>query len=163
MEIGADNIDEYQTQLSSWQSGLTGDADILLYGCDVAGSQEGMDFVDRFNELTGADVAASSDLTGDAAQGGNWEFEYVVGTIDTDVVFSVDARENWTGTLATITVNTTEDIAVNLNDDLISLREAVQLANSSDGPDEIVLSASCLLYTSPSPRDGLLSRMPSSA
>ena len=27
----------------------------------------------------------------------------------------------------------------------------------------VVLSTSCLLYTSPSPRDGLLSRMPSSA
>ena len=27
----------------------------------------------------------------------------------------------------------------------------------------IVLPSSCLLYTSPSPRDGLLSRMPSSA
>ena len=32
------------------------------------------------------------------------------------------------------------------------------------GPNHVyVLTASCLLYTSPSPRDGLLSRMPSSA
>ena len=30
-------------------------------------------------------------------------------------------------------------------------------------PDEIRCSDACLLYTSPSPRDGLLSRMPSSA
>src|SRR5664279_1297783 len=29
--------------------------------------------------------------------------------------------------------------------------------------DTIVLTSTCLLYTSPSPRDGLLSRMPSSA
>ena len=29
--------------------------------------------------------------------------------------------------------------------------------------DTLGLSAACLLYTSPSPRDGLLSRMPSSA
>ena len=29
--------------------------------------------------------------------------------------------------------------------------------------DEIDLTYTCLLYTSPSPRDGLLSRMPSSA
>ena len=28
---------------------------------------------------------------------------------------------------------------------------------------KVVLFGSCLLYTSPSPRDGLLSRMPSSA
>ena len=35
-----------------------------------------------------------------------------------------------------------------------TLRAAIQEANTSD---------TCLLYTSPSPRDGLLSRMPSSA
>ena len=29
--------------------------------------------------------------------------------------------------------------------------------------DEVIYQESCLLYTSPSPRDGLLSRMPSSA
>jgi len=135
VELGASNIDEYQAQISSWSQGLTGDADILLYGCDVAGSQEGIDFVDRFNELTGADVAASSDLTGDAAQGGNWEFEYVVGTIETDVIFSVDARENWTGTLATIVVDTNLDEVV--DDDVTSLREAVALASSMQGADVI--------------------------
>ena len=32
-----------------------------------------------------------------------------------------------------------------------------------DPGDETQLSGDCLLYTSPSPRDGLLSRMPSSA
>ena len=32
-----------------------------------------------------------------------------------------------------------------------------------DGSNELILSDICLLYTSPSPRDGLLSRMPSSA
>ena len=31
------------------------------------------------------------------------------------------------------------------------------------GASYIVINGSCLLYTSPSPRDGLLSRMPSSA
>ena len=34
------------------------------------------------------------------------------------------------------------------------------LANGYEGPDHVRI---CLLYTSPSPRDGLLSRMPSSA
>ena len=33
----------------------------------------------------------------------------------------------------------------------------------SDELDWVVIICSCLLYTSPSPRDGLLSRMPSSA
>ena len=47
---------------------------------------------------------------------------------------------------------------------LVSKRE-LQLSNSSlaQGGVACVLDTVCLLYTSPSPRDGLLSRMPSSA
>ena len=46
--------------------------------------------------------------------------------------------------------------------DLIKLEQpgANPNENEADGYDEVM---SCLLYTSPSPRDGLLSRMPSSA
>ena len=45
--------------------------------------------------------------------------------------------------------------------DLVKIGELLQL-----NPDKLATIASgwyCLLYTSPSPRDGLLSRMPSSA
>ena len=42
---------------------------------------------------------------------------------------------------------------------------AIYTTESSDRAfeGEVMLSGFCLLYTSPSPRDGLLSRMPSSA
>ena len=41
---------------------------------------------------------------------------------------------------------------------------AVKTADEVDQPPKTTqLQISCLLYTSPSPRDGLLSRMPSSA
>ena len=38
-----------------------------------------------------------------------------------------------------------------------------ELENGADEERHTALLADCLLYTSPSPRDGLLSRMPSSA
>ena len=38
-----------------------------------------------------------------------------------------------------------------------------QPGHDHGSPDPLLLSGNCLLYTSPSPRDGLLSRMPSSA
>ena len=41
--------------------------------------------------------------------------------------------------------------------------ELVWQLSLSEGTEKLELSLSCLLYTSPSPRDGLLSRMPSSA
>ena len=41
--------------------------------------------------------------------------------------------------------------------------EEVDLRKELDGLSDAALWEGCLLYTSPSPRDGLLSRMPSSA
>ena len=37
------------------------------------------------------------------------------------------------------------------------------IENNMQGVEFIAVNTDCLLYTSPSPRDGLLSRMPSSA
>ena len=42
-------------------------------------------------------------------------------------------------------------------------REARFRSNKANQARELRLAEDCLLYTSPSPRDGLLSRMPSSA
>ncbi|MBW4634280.1 MAG: DUF4347 domain-containing protein [Iphinoe sp. HA4291-MV1] len=75
-------LDRYSQQLQSWADALTGDADILIDGCNVAQGEQGSRFVTKLSELTGADIAASVDLTGNAAQGGNWELEYKVGQID---------------------------------------------------------------------------------
>ena len=49
---------------------LTTDADILLYGCDIAASAEGRLLADTLARLTGADVSASDDSTGHASVGG---------------------------------------------------------------------------------------------
>ena len=45
---------------------------------------------------------------------------------------------------------------------VISIAE-IAMGTSFSGPVADFLGNTCLLYTSPSPRDGLLSRMPSSA
>ena len=45
----------------------------------------------------------------------------------------------------------------------ISKSKAYSLIQLADSSDNLVEDGICLLYTSPSPRDGLLSRMPSSA
>lgn len=56
--------------------------DLLLYGCNVAASDSGAAFIERLAELTGADVAASTDLTGNAQQGGDWVLEAQTGSIE---------------------------------------------------------------------------------
>ncbi|MEN0088219.1 MAG: DUF4347 domain-containing protein, partial [Pseudomonadota bacterium] len=52
------------------------DGDILVYGCDF-----GADAALALSKATGADVAASADLTGNAARGGDWDLEIVRGEV----------------------------------------------------------------------------------
>ena len=51
------------------------------------------------SRLTGADVAASEDLTGAAAKGGDWELEFQEGAIESRIAAS-DAIVQWRGLLA---------------------------------------------------------------
>lgn len=68
---------------------LTDSGDILFYGCDIGAGQEGTALIEQLAITTGADIAASDDLTGNAALGGNWDLEVVQGSIETPV--SIDA------------------------------------------------------------------------
>ena len=43
----------------------------------------GTDFIETISDITGADVAASDDLTGAADKGGDWDLEFAAGTIET--------------------------------------------------------------------------------
>ncbi|MFN6441614.1 MAG: Calx-beta domain-containing protein [Nostoc sp. DedSLP01] len=80
------NLNSYANQLQKWASVLTDKADILLYGCDVA-SGSGMEFVQLLSRITGADVAASTNKTGSAALGGDWNLEVKTGKIEASLAF----------------------------------------------------------------------------
>jgi uncharacterized repeat protein (TIGR01451 family) len=90
------NLNQYKEQLADWASALTADGDLLFYGCDLAGNAEGQQFIESISVLTGADVAASDDLTGAADKGGDWDLELSVGTVEAQSL----RAENWDGTLA---------------------------------------------------------------
>ena len=68
--------------VTTWQPSFTEHGDILIYGCDVAQTDTGRAFVQRLADLTGADVAASTDATGSADRDGNWDLEYATGAIE---------------------------------------------------------------------------------
>lgn len=95
------NLAAYAGQLGAWGDALTNDGDLLIYGCDLASSAVGKDFVEALSILTGADVAASDDDTGHALFGGDWILEYSTGAIEADVAFSMDVQQNWFSLLAT--------------------------------------------------------------
>jgi VCBS repeat-containing protein len=129
------------TQVQAWQQALNNNADLLLYGCDVAATADGQAFVATLGRLMGADVAASDDLTGTTALGGNWTLEYHSGAIEANQLISADYQLNWQGTLATYTVTNTSDGGAG------SLRAAIIAANSAGGSSTITLSAGTYTLT----------------
>jgi Ca2+-binding RTX toxin-like protein len=76
------SIGDYRSELQKIGASLAVDGDLLLYGCDVAQGSGGQHFIEALALATGADVAASTDLTGSAALGGNWTLEAVAGTVE---------------------------------------------------------------------------------
>ncbi|MDX1491443.1 MAG: Ig-like domain-containing protein, partial [Pseudohongiellaceae bacterium] len=96
--LSADNLQAYSEVLGKIGSSLSDDGDILLYGCRVA-EAEGAVFVDAVASLTGADVAASNDLTGNSAAGGDWTLEYHSGEIETQLPFERSALAGFSSTL----------------------------------------------------------------
>ena len=86
--------------VAGWRDALTDDADILLYGCDVGAGEAGAAFAAQLADLTGADVAASTDATGAAARGGDWLLELRTGTVEAEPVPSAAARAAYGGLLA---------------------------------------------------------------
>ncbi|MGI9287981.1 MAG: DUF4347 domain-containing protein, partial [Pseudomonadales bacterium] len=143
--LSEDNLSGYRSELMLWGAALGNDADILIYGCQLAATEAGQSLVNNLANLTSADVAASEDLTGHISLGGDWDLEYASGDISTAVAFSREAQQNWNGVLATFTVNITDDtIDVNPGDGLAedasgdtSLRAAIMEANALAGADTI--------------------------
>ena len=60
----------------------------------------GRALVDALGRLTRDDVAASTDLTGAASRGGNWNLEYQTGHIESSLAIDAAAQQAWAGTLA---------------------------------------------------------------
>jgi len=87
-------------EVAGWGAALAPGADLLIYGCDVAAGARGMALIDRLAALTGADVAASDDITGAAALGGDWRLEQRTGAIQAQTAPSAEAQQAWQAALA---------------------------------------------------------------
>lgn len=90
---------EQADTIRGWARSLTNDADILLYGCHTAEGETGAAFIRALADLTGADIAASTDITGNAALGGDWDLERQTGSIESALAFDASAIESYQGTL----------------------------------------------------------------
>lgn len=83
--VNSESLSQNEELISQWNASFSENADILIYGCDLAGNANGEDFVNTLASLTKTDVAASDDITG---IGGDAELEYETGTIESNELFS---------------------------------------------------------------------------
>lgn len=100
LQLRRDNLAGHVDDLATIRQALHADADILLYGCSVGAGTAGAAFVDALAGATGADVAASTDLTGATALGGNWTLERSSGAIAPGNPLSTLSLASYSGILA---------------------------------------------------------------
>ena len=104
LRLGGQTIDALQLEqrseeIMAWRSSLSDDADILLYGCNTGQGSAGAHFVSLLSKLSGADVAASNNLTGDIDQNGDWILEVQSGRIESLLAFDAVAQNHFQHTL----------------------------------------------------------------
>ncbi|WP_236504691.1 DUF4347 domain-containing protein, partial [Tychonema sp. BBK16] len=77
-ELNSSNIENYSQQLQQWRNSFTTNASIILYGCNVAAGKSGHQFLTQLNQLTGANIAANSQPTGNWELGGTWDISQLI-------------------------------------------------------------------------------------
>ena len=134
--LTSEALNTYTQQLSQWGQALNPDGNILLLGCNVAASDAGKAFVQQLSQITGAHIAASDDLTGNANLGGDWLLEYATGLIDAPLAFQLATMEAYEGVLADFSVNNANDLRRFLNE-----------AQSNADADQITLTGNISGFT----------------
>ncbi|MGK7909764.1 MAG: DUF4347 domain-containing protein [Synechococcus sp.] len=132
--LDASQLANYETQLQSWQQSLTQDADILFYGCDIAAGQEGIEFLNQLSSLTGADIAASDDLTGSSSLGGDWELEFSNGPIESAGAFNESVAQSYNAILPQAIFSDTTETGRLSNVNLqTTTNRGIQVVNNPQG------------------------------
>ena len=136
--LGNDWLDTNSLRANSddvvlWGNSLTDKGDILFYGCNIAADSEGENLLNSIAELTGADVAASEDMTGHSDRDADWDLEYTAGTVDSKTPLSSELIDDWDNTLATYVVTNTNDSGAG------SLRQAISDANATNGVNDTIV------------------------
>ncbi len=99
--LSSQTLGDHAEALGLLRSSLGQDADILLYGCRVGETGDGLGFIQNLALETGADVAASDDLTGPSHLGGDWDLEIHTGSIESQPVFTEKTLSDFSHILPT--------------------------------------------------------------
>jgi len=139
---GTTNSSTLQSQavlLASIGASLAPQGDLLLYGCNVAQGDAGAQFIALLAQLTGADVAASTNITGDGQAGGDWTLEASTGSIESTGADLTAQSRSAIGSLAVLSGTTSSDTIVGTADaDTLSGLDGNDSIDGSGGNDSLL-------------------------
>lgn len=98
--LNSTTLSQYDQLIPEWNRAMSKDGDFLFYACDFAFGDVGVDFINQLRDVTGVDIAASGDITGSEALGGDWILEVNVGEIEAKLAFSSELMTTYESTLA---------------------------------------------------------------
>ena len=133
-QLSFENLDQYAEVLETWSDALEG-KDILLYGCQIAKGALGHLFLQQLHQLTGANLAASSQRVGLSGEQYNWVLESSVGDIQNQVIFSQKLQQTYNGHFDP-EVSISSDITTVVEDEGTEITLTIEL---SEAPGEAVL------------------------
>ncbi|OHE06177.1 DUF4347 domain-containing protein [Sulfurimonas sp. RIFOXYB12_FULL_35_9] len=141
-------LQNYHEILAQIGSSLSQNGDILLYGCNVAEGQAGVEFISKLSQATGADIAASDDFSGASDKGGDWVLEAVNGSVESTALTLSAYSHLLGGPSANFTMETafTSGYVIDVNDLTIDINGA--------GPERIKISTPTALQWSNPAEEG---------
>ncbi|MEL6232379.1 MAG: DUF4347 domain-containing protein, partial [Cyanobacteria bacterium J06627_3] len=83
-QLSLSTLEHYTNDLQTWFSpqfflpGQPKNSALYLYGCRVAATEAGQQFLTQLQRLTGATIHASTTKVGNPDQGGNWELDITI-------------------------------------------------------------------------------------
>ncbi|RCL21031.1 pyrrolo-quinoline quinone, partial [Pseudomonas sp. AFG_SD02_1510_Pfu_092] len=131
--LWTNQLGSHGADLARIGASLAQGGDIRFFACNTGAGSAGQLFVDEVARLSGADVGASADATGNRL-GENWQLETVAGSVATGTGVQRGDLAAFTTSLATITVTDTDASSTAVNGS-VSLAEAIQAANNDVSVD----------------------------
>ncbi|WP_143437449.1 DUF4347 domain-containing protein, partial [Hydrocoleum sp. CS-953] len=100
IQLSLETLDKYTEDLQKWFIEVPS-PNLFIYGCEVAAGNTGTEFLAKVQTLTKTNIAASANLTGNAALGGDWELEISLGEGKFVPAFTSECLVNYASILET--------------------------------------------------------------
>ncbi|MEG4081584.1 FG-GAP-like repeat-containing protein, partial [Microcoleus sp. Pol8_D6] len=154
-ELNSSNIQNYSHQLQQWRNAFTDNANIILYGCSVAAGDRGHQFLTQLHQLTGANISANSQPTGNCKLGGTWDILQLIppSSEAPQLALTETTLKTYSGVLGlspqvTFTTGTTP-FSVSIGDFNLDGKPDLAVANFSNDTASILLNTAATNATTP--------------